>query len=46
MKKSENTPKAAWSAPVVVDLDNSAGDVANGFAAGTDGAGGYSTSLS
>ena len=46
MKKTENSPKAAWSAPVVVDLDKSAGDVANGYAAGTDGAGGYTTSLS
>ena len=46
MKNSKKSAKAAWSAPVVVDLDKSAGDVANGYAVGTDGAGGYTTSMS
>lgn len=45
-KDPKPAPKSKWEKPEIVDLDLAMDDVQNGLGAGTDGAGGFSTSAS
>ncbi|WP_156169896.1 hypothetical protein [Aurantiacibacter luteus] len=46
MTVSEPIAKATWQTPVLVELDRETSDIENGYAFGTDGNGGFSTSMS